>query len=126
MRKLMVVPVAAAAMLAATVPTAAAKQAPIVKSGTCSGAAVWKLKAKHDGAALEIEFEVDQNVAGRRWRVVLRRNGAVVFNGVRATRAPSGSFSVERRIREVAGPDRIVATARALGSGQTCRGAITL
>ena len=71
-----------------------------------------------------MEFEVDQNVAGRRWNVVIKRDGAVVFRGVRTTRPPSGSFSIERRIRNPAGPDRIVATARAAAGG-TCRAALT-
>jgi hypothetical protein len=97
----------------------------IVKTGKCSNGASWKLKAKNDDARIEVEFEVDQNVAGRRWNVTLKRDGAVVFRGVRATRAPSGSFSVERRIGNPAGADRIVATAKAAAGG-TCRAALTV
>jgi hypothetical protein len=87
----------------------------VIKRGKCTNGASWKLKGKNDDGLIEAELEVDQNVNGRRWNVVLRRNGAVVFRGVRVTRAPSGSFSLERRIRGRAGADRIVAVATTAG-----------
>ena len=71
------------------------------------------------------EFEVDQNVVGRRWNVTLKRDGAVVFRGVRVTRAPSGSFSITRRIANPGGADRVVATAKTAAGG-TCRAALTV
>lgn len=99
----------------------------VMRSGTCSGlTADWKLKAKHEDGRVETEFEVDQNVNGRRWNVVIRRNGVVVFRGARITRPPSGSFSITRRIANAAGRDRIVATARSVAGGGVCRGAVTL
>ena len=117
----------AALLLAALLPgVAPARDNPgVIKTGKCSNGASWKLKAKHDDARLDVEFEVDQNVNGRRWNVVLRRDGAVVFRGARLTRPPSGSFEVNRRIADPAGADRIVATARAAAGG-TCRGALTI
>ena len=96
----------------------------IVKSGKCSAHSTWKLKVKSDDGRLQTEFEVDQNRVGKRWRVTLSRNGSRVFTGIRTTRAPSGSFSVERLLAASAGTNRIVATARALSSGETCRAAI--
>jgi hypothetical protein len=75
---------------------------------------------------IEAEFEVDQNIAGRRWNVVITRDGATVFRGVRTTRAPSGSFTVERRLRNPAGSDRIVAKATAARGGQVCRGVVNI
>ena len=94
--------------------------------GRLSGlGANWKLKAKHDDGRVETEFEVDQNVNGRRWNVVIRQNGVVVFRGARVTRAPSGSFSVNRRIANAAGRDRIVATARSVVGGGVCRGVVS-
>jgi hypothetical protein len=97
----------------------------IVKRGGCSGAATWKLKLKADNGRIETEFEVDQNRNGRRWRVTLFRNGTQVFQGIRTTTAPSGSFELRRLLANGAGPDRIVARAVALRNGQTCRGAAT-
>jgi len=72
---------------------APAKASPgVIRQGKCSGSASWKLKAKLDDGLIETEFEVDQNIAGRRWNVVITRDGATVFRGVRTTRPPiSGS-----------------------------------
>jgi hypothetical protein len=95
---------------------------PTIKSGSCSGSAKWKLKAKLDDGRIETEFEVDQNRIGRRWHVKIRRNGVLAFAGVRTTMAPSGSFEIRRRLGNASGPDRIVATTTALATGQTCRG----
>jgi hypothetical protein len=124
MRKLtLLIPlVALAAALPATAP---ARDDPgVIKTGKCSNGAGWKLKAKNENGLIEVEFEVDQNISGRSWNVVIRRDGRVVFRGARTTRPPSGSFEVVRRIRNPAGADRIVATARATAGG-TCRGALT-
>ena len=98
----------------------------IVKRGSCSGSATWKLKAKMDGAFIETEFEVDQNVAGKKWRVVIRQNGVKRFSGIKTTKAPSGSFTVHRRLDDKAGADRIVGKATALATGQTCRGTLSI
>jgi hypothetical protein len=95
----------------------------VLKTGKCSAGTSWKLKAKPEDGGLEAEFEVDQNRVGRRWRVVLRRNGSIVFRGTRRTTAPSGSFEVRKILP---GGGRIVATARALSSGETCRGALSI
>jgi len=97
----------------------------VLKTGKCSNGATWKLKAKNDDARIEVEFEVDQNVVGRRWNAALRRDGALVFRGARVTRAPSGSFSITRRIANPAGADRITAIAGAARGG-TCRAAVTV
>jgi len=96
----------------------------VVKRGQCSRSADWTLKVKQDDAALEVELEVDQNRVGRRWQVTLLRNGTRFFRGVRVTRSPSGSFTVQRRTRAGA-RNRIVATARSLSSGETCRAVAT-
>jgi hypothetical protein len=98
----------------------------VIKNGSCSGAATWKLKAKHDNAAIETEFEVDQNRVGKRWKVVIRQNGVKRFEGIRTTKPPSGSFTVHRLLDDKAGSDKVVAKARALATGQTCRGALTI
>ena len=118
--------VLAVASLAVASSASASGGTKVVKRGSCSGHATWKLKAKVDGALIETEFEVDQNVNGRRWRVVLRQNGVVRFSGIRTTRAPSGSFTVRRLLNNRPGPDRIVGKATALATGQTCRGVLTI
>ena len=131
MRKLTLIGIAAAvAAVFALVPAALAGGSKdgdgVIKRGRCSASSTWKLKAKPDDGRIEAEFEVDQNAVGKRWRVTLVRNGAVVFSGVRRTIAPSGSFEVRRRLADSAGADRILARARALAGGETCRAALSL
>ncbi|MCW2959211.1 MAG: hypothetical protein JWP18_2014 [Solirubrobacterales bacterium] len=94
-------------------------------SGHCGKGATSKLSLKADDGALEVEFEVDRNRNGERWRVTLVRERRVVVRTTAHTRAPSGSFSVERRLRDLAGADRV--TARAVGPrGLTCEATATL
>jgi hypothetical protein len=112
--------------LTAAMPAAAKSDNEVIRVGNCSGSADWKLKLKFDDGRIETEFEVDQNRNGQRWRVVLKRDGSRFFRGIRTTRAPSGSFEVERRARNGAGRDRIVARAANLRSGQICRAAASI
>ena len=94
--------------------------------GSCVGTpSVWKLKGKADsGNVLEIEFEVDTPYIGNGWKVTITDNGRTVYSGNRTTLAPSGSFSVERRIPTLAGTDKIVA--KATRNGRTCTGTLSL
>jgi len=98
----------------------------IVKRGKCTASSTSKIKAKLDDGRVETEFEVDQNRVGKRWRVTIVRNGSVVFRGIRRTVAPSGSFEVRRLLAQSAGTTRIVASARSLQSGETCRASVAL
>jgi hypothetical protein len=94
-------------------------------TGTCTGRATAKIKANNDDGRNETEFEVDQNRNGVTWKVTIRRNGTRVVSTKATTKAPSGSFSVERRIANPAGTDRI--TARAVSpSGQVCTARVTI
>ena len=77
-----------------------------------------QLKAKHDGSRIEVEAEVDTNRVGQTWALRLTDNGVVVFQGLRTTVAPSGSFQVQRFIANRAGTDTI--TARATRGTSTC------
>jgi hypothetical protein len=114
---------AVAALLVLGSPALGAQRPGVIKAGKCSAGASWKLKAKPEDGGIETEFEVDQNRVGRRWSVVLSRNGSVVFRGTRRTTAPSGSFEVRKVL---AGGGRITATARALATGETCRAALSI
>jgi hypothetical protein len=115
--------VAVAALLALGSTALGAGNPGVLNTGKCSAGATWKLKAKRDDGGVEAEFEVDQNRVGRHWSIVLSRNGSVVFRGVRRTVAPSGSFEVRKILP---GGGRIVATAKALAGGQTCRAALSV
>ena len=116
----------AAGMLFAAAPAAMAKGGPAqIKTGSCSAASDWKLKAKADDGAIQVEFEVDSNHAGQTWHVTLLKNGTAFFTGNRVTKAPSGSFSVTRRTPNPAGADRIKGRATNAASGETCVGQLS-
>jgi hypothetical protein len=93
--------------------------------GSCTGRSSAKLKVKRSNGRLETEFEVDQNRSGVRWDVRMRRDGRSVVHTRATTKAPSGSFSVERRLGDPAGRDRIVAKATS-PSGEVCRASLTV
>ena len=94
-------------------------------AGSCTDGSTAKLKAKPDDGRLEVEFEVDQNRNGVKWEVRIRRDGVLVVRRNATTHAPSGSFSVERKIANPAGSDRISAVATS-PSGETCTAALTI
>jgi hypothetical protein len=129
MRKTIFIALAGLAVaLVAAAPAALAgndRDREVIRTGSCSAGSDWKLKAKLDDGRLEVEFEVDQNRVGRRWRVTLVQNGRTVFSGIRRTLAPSGSFEARRFLANRPGADRIVGRARALAGGETCRGALS-
>ena len=97
-----------------------------MRSGGCSGTAHWKLKAKPDDGRIEVEAEVDSNHSGQVWRWRLQHNGSLSAKGTATTSGRSGSFSVERRMANLAGPDHFALRAVRRATGQVCRGTITL
>ena len=125
MRTLMILCTLAVGAVLAVAPTASADEAP-VRPGKCTGPSTSKIKAKLDDGRIEAEVEVDQSRNGRRWSVVLRRNGRVAFRGIRTTRGPSGSFEFRRFLGNAPGRDRIVATARALRGDEVCTASTTV
>ncbi|MBA2560902.1 MAG: hypothetical protein H0V07_13645 [Propionibacteriales bacterium] len=96
------------------------------RSGDCSRHATWKLKAKHDNGRIEVEGEVDSNVVGQTWRWRILHNGNVSARGTKTTTAPSGSFTVPRRLVNASGTDSIGWRARNPATGETCRGGLTI
>ncbi|TGN65239.1 hypothetical protein EXE59_15675 [Nocardioides eburneiflavus] len=108
--------------LAAPAASAGGDDDRVIRTGSCSGSADWKLKVKTDDGRLEVEGEIDSNVSGQRWRWTLRHNGSVSERGVGTTTGRSGSFEVERKVVDLAGTDAIVF--RAARDGQVCRGVV--
>ena len=106
--------------------SAQAKGDDVRNAGSCSAASDWKLKAKPDDGAIEVELEVDSNVVGQTWSFTIKDDGVKVATGTRTTTGPSGSFSVERTVPDRAGADRFVATARNAATGEKCRATVTL
>ena len=73
---------AIALVLALTVVGSAAAHAnpaDVIRRGNCSGSSDWKLKLSPEDGRIEVEFEVDSNVAGQTWQVRLTKNGNQIF-----------------------------------------------
>jgi hypothetical protein len=98
----------------------------VIKEGPCSGASDWKLKLSPENGRLEVEFEVDQNVIGDTWKVRMKDNGIVFFRGQAVTKGPSGSFEVRKLTTDQPGTDHVVALARNLSTGETCKGSASI
>jgi hypothetical protein len=97
-----------------------------VKRGSCSAATDWKLKAKPRDGRMEVEFEVDSNRTGQRWTYTLLHDGTVKATGTRTTQAPSGSFSVERRLPDAPGVHTFGAVAKNASTGETCQASLKI
>jgi hypothetical protein len=104
---------------------ASAGQNDVIREGSCADASDWKLKVSPEDGRLEVEFEVDQNVSGNRWRVSIRHDGDLAFRGIRTTRGASGSFEVRIVENDAAGPDTFSARARNLSTDEVCTGRAT-
>jgi len=98
----------------------------VERRGSCSAASDWKLKVKPDNGRLELEFEVDSNVAGQTWHVKLFQNGDRIFRGTRQTQGPSGSFTVRRLTDDTAGTDAFRGRAANPDTGETCVGHVSI
>jgi len=111
-------------LVAATPAFASGGGGGVSSSGTCTNGGHFKLKAKHDDGAIEMEYEVDSNRAGQVWAVRITDNGAVVVSRHATTTGASGSFTIRKVIANRPGPDKI--HARAAFGNHTCGGAVTL
>lgn len=111
-------------LLATAGPAAASGGGRVTAAGSCSQHGMYKLAAKHDDTAIEIEYEVDTNHAGQAFTVRLTDNGRVVAKRTVTTHAPSGSFTVHKRAADRSGSDTI--RAHAVSGANTCRGVVHL
>jgi len=102
--------------------SALAGQNDVIRRGSCSGQSDWKLKVSPENGRIEVEFEVDQNVAGDRWRVTIRHDGDLALRDTRTTRGASGSFEARTVESNNAGSDAFRARARNLSTGEVCVG----
>jgi len=126
MRKLLAT-VAVGTLAAVAVPgIASAKGGGVSSPGHCSGSSTSLLKAAPNDGAIEVQFQVDENVVGDTWRIVLHDNGTVVARGKRTTVAPSGSFEFRRQIPDLPGTDTIKAKATNLTTAETCKATVSL
>ena len=124
MFSLLLAGVMAAGILAA-VPASAGDDREVIRRGSCSGSSNWKYKAKADDGRIEVEYEVDQNRSGDRWKVRLFHDGNRFFKGTRVTGGASGSFDIERKVNNHQGVDRFRARARNVRTDEVCRGRVS-
>ncbi|HEY8302128.1 MAG TPA: hypothetical protein VIG48_09525 [Jatrophihabitans sp.] len=103
-------------------PAAHAGGSGVRASGSCSATGSWHLQAEHDNGRIEVEAEVDGNRAGRTFNRTIRNNGTVVRRGAATTHAPSGSFSITRRVTDKPGAAHVVF--RATRPGNVCQGSV--
>jgi len=96
----------------------------VSSSGACTNGGHFKLEAKHDDGAIEMEYQVDSNRAGQVWTVRITDNGAVVVSRHATTAGRSGSFTIRKVIANQPGTDKI--HARATFQNHTCGGAVSL
>jgi hypothetical protein len=112
-------------VLATVAPFALASpaSADVEKRGTCAGAR-YDFDVDRDEGRFEVSFEVDSNVRGQEWRLVLFHDGERVFRDVRTTDR-EGEVDVERNRPDTAGADTFRAKAVKLGNGRSCSVTIT-
>lgn len=99
---------------------ASAKAGDVRVAGSCNGPVTTKLKLGVRDGGIEAEVETDSNRVGQLWTVRMRQNGVLVHSGTARTTAPSGSFEVEKRLRNQPGTDTITAVSRHAATGVTC------
>ncbi|MEZ5097220.1 MAG: hypothetical protein R2731_14620 [Nocardioides sp.] len=97
-----------------------AKDGDVRVTGTCTASSTSKLKLGLRDGGIEMEFQVDQNVNGATWNVRVLQNGGQVFKGNRTTKAPSGAFTLKRKLANAAGTDTVRASATNPATGETC------
>jgi hypothetical protein len=94
-------------------------------AGTCGGGVQSELKLKARDGGIEAELELHRAGRGAAWRVTFVQEGRVVWRGVARSGRTSSALNVERRLRDLAGADRV--RVRAAGPrGITCRTWATL
>lgn len=104
---------------------ALAKGDDVVRRGSCSGTADWKLKAGPEDGRIEVEAEVDSNRAGQVWSWRLLHNGSLSAQGSATTAGASGSFTVRRTVTNLAGDDNLKFRAVRNATGEVCVGRLT-
>jgi hypothetical protein len=119
-----IVPVVLLAALTPVASPAFAKDGEVIRRGSCSASADWKLKASPEDGRIEVEGEVDSNENGQTWKWRLVHNGSVSARGTATTTGPSGSFDVERTVVDLKGEDHLRFRARNTGSDETCVGSL--
>ena len=107
--------------------TAASAADSVTRTGACSGASTWSLRAAEaEGDVAALRLFVNSRRAGQTWNVALSRQGSVFFTTQRTTNS-SGDFTVTRNAREANGVNDVyTARARNLSTGEICSARVVL
>jgi hypothetical protein len=108
------------ALIATARPAAA-----VVREGACTGPSHWRLRVLPDGDVLRVRLAVRGGRAGQRWNIFMDHNGTGFFAGYRIS-GEDGAWVVRRRVRNLAGTDRIRFGAHNVATGETCSGRASL
>jgi hypothetical protein len=88
-------------------PPALASAAPdVVRTGTCSDSATWRLELTQVEAKTKVRFEVHQSPVGHRWRIQLHHertvlfHGTTFFRGTRVATGDGGDLAVQQLVNE--------------------------
>jgi len=92
--------------------------------GTCGEGAESRLRLRADDGSIRVEFRVDSERSGERWRVALVHERRVVWRGRVRTRS-GGSFRVRRTVPDYDGADQVSVRASGPG-GNSCQAGATL
>jgi hypothetical protein len=112
----------AALLLTGLVALVAGKSTDVVKAGTCTKRSSSTLSLSNENGNLQVEFEVDMNVANRWWLVIISKNGKQVYKRNHLTNAASGSFDARKVI--LGGlTGSITAKATSNSTGEVCTAA---
>jgi hypothetical protein len=114
--------VALTAVLLALVPSGVSAGDDVRRSGSCSMAAEWRMRAQGDDQRFEVRARVFSTRSGQAWAWKIKHNGSISAQGRAVTR--DGYFEVRRSLVDLAGLDHCVFRAERLRTGEVCRGRI--
>ena len=99
----------------------------VAARGSCSDGARSRLELKDQGRRFWVNFEIHMGPFGRDdWRIRIRHNRDLFFDGTRTATGDSGDVKVHRRVRDRNGIDRIVARGVDTSTGEVCRAAVEI
>lgn len=91
----------------------------LVRQSACGGGVKSKISASPENGRIELEYEVDNAQPGDTWKIVIRKNGAVILRTQKRVNA-AGNAEVRVLTPNGNGNERIKATATRVGGGGSC------
>jgi hypothetical protein len=112
---------------AETAPAPASAAPDVVRTGTCSDSATWRLELTQVEPKTRVRFEVHQSPVGHRWRIQLHHRrtglpfqGTTFFRGTRVATGDGGDLAVQQLVNEGMLSEGYRAKAIDTKTGQVC------